>query len=137
MERSTVSSGSKWESVVGYSRAGRVGAHVSVAGTTAVDENGEVVGKGDPYIQATYILRRIEGALREVGAAMKDVVRTRMYVTDISMWGEVGRAHGESFLDIRPAATMVEVARLIEPELQDIGGDVLMVEIEVEAMVTG
>ena len=125
--RQNVSSGGPWEDVVGYSRAVRVGATVHVAGTTAVDERGEVVGEGDLYRQAAYALDRIEHALREAGATLADVVRTRMYVTDISRWEEAGRAHGERFADIRPAATMVEVARLIDPRM--------LVEIEADAIV--
>jgi enamine deaminase RidA (YjgF/YER057c/UK114 family) len=124
--RQNISSGTKWEAFAGYSRAVRMGNTVYVAGTTAVDENGVVVGGGAPYEQARHIFAKIEKALNEAGAMMKDVVRTRMYVTDISRWEEVARAHGEIFKDIRPAATMVEVNALIEPEL--------LVEIEVTAV---
>jgi enamine deaminase RidA (YjgF/YER057c/UK114 family) len=124
--RQNISSGTKWEAFAGYSRAVRLGNTVYVAGTTAVDENGAVVGGGDPYEQARYIFIKIEKALNEAGAMMKDVVRTRMYVTDISRWEEVARAHGDIFKDIRPAATMVEVKALIEPDL--------LVEIEVTAV---
>lgn len=127
MNRQNVASGSPWEPVVGYSRAVRVGSHVWVAGTTATDENGNVVGAGDAYAQASHALRKIEGALREAGATMRDVVRTRTYLTNIDDWEAVGRAHAEAFRDVRPAATMVEVRRLITPEA--------LVEIEADAVV--
>lgn len=126
--RLNISSLSPWEDVVGYSRAVRIGNVVEVAGTTAADGD-KIVGEGDLYTQTTFILRKIERALNEAGAEMKDVVRTRMYVTDISKWEEAGRAHGEVFREIKPASTMVEVSRLID--------DRLMIEIEATALVTG
>jgi enamine deaminase RidA (YjgF/YER057c/UK114 family) len=128
-ERQNISSGAPWEAIAGYSRAVRVGASVYVSGTTASDEQGNVIGKGDPYAQAIYIFRKIERALKEAGAAMSDVVRTRMFVTDISRWQDVARAHAEFFSNVRPAATMVEVAKLIDPDH--------MVEIEVDAVIGG
>lgn len=127
--RLNVSSGSSYEATVGYSRAVRVGDTIHVAGTTAIGERGEIVGEGDPYAQASFVLTKIERALAEAGATLADVVRTRTFVTDISRWEEVGRAHGERFRDVRPAATMVEVSRLIDPRM--------MVEIEVDAVVRG
>ena len=125
-QRLNISSGAKWEDIVGYSRAVRVGNVIEVAGTTAVDENGQVVGLNDPYEQTRFILSKIEKALIQAGATMKDVVRTRMFVTDISQWEEIGKAHGTYFKEVNPAATMVEVKALISPEL--------LVEIEVTAI---
>ena len=125
-QRMNISSGSKWEDVVGYSRAVRIGDVVEVAGTTAVDESGAIVGENDPYAQTRYAIQKIQKAIQQVGASLDDVVRTRMFVTDISRWQEIGRAHGEFFGSIKPAATMVEVQALIEPGL--------MVEIEATAI---
>jgi len=125
--RINISSGAKWESIVGYSRAVRVGNIIEVAGTTAVDEHGQVAGLNDPYTQTQFILSKIEKALKEAGATLEDVTRTRMYVTNIEDWEAVGRAHGERFAHIRPAATLLEVSALISPEL--------LVEIEVTAVV--
>lgn len=122
------SSGTPWEKSVSYSRAVRVGAHIFVSGTTASDEDGQTVAVGDAYQQAKYALRKIETALIAVGSSLADVVRTRMFVTDISRWEEIGRAHGEAFRGIDPAATMVEVKALINPDH--------LVEIEVDAIVT-
>lgn len=127
--RINISSGAKWEDIVGYSRAVRIGNVIEVAGTTAVGADGSVIGPGDPYLQTKFILSKIEKALNEAGAAMSDVIRTRMYVTDISAWEEIGRAHGEFFRAVRPAATMVEVSALISPDL--------LVEIEVTAVLPG
>lgn len=127
MPRINISSGTPWEQLAGYSRAVRVGDHVFVSGTTASDQTGAVHGVGDPYAQTVYILRKIEAALTQAGATLGDVVRVRMFVTDISRWEEVGRAHGEVFGEIRPASTMVEISKLVSPEH--------MVEIEVDAII--
>jgi len=128
MGRTNYSSGAKWENIVGYSRAVKVGNTIEVTGTVAVDDNTELVGGDDAYLQTKFIIEKIAAVLQKTGASLKDVVRTRMFVTDISRWEEYGKAHGEFFADIRPCTSMIEVKGLIAPEY--------LIEIEATAIIT-
>jgi enamine deaminase RidA (YjgF/YER057c/UK114 family) len=127
LTRTNISSGARWEPIVGYSRAVRVGSYVAVSGSAAIDKDGELVGEGDAYEQARQCIRVIEDSLARAGASLRDVVRTRIFVTDIELWEQIARAHGEAFRDVMPATSMVEVTRLIDPAM--------LVEIEAEAIV--
>lgn len=128
MERTNYSSGAKWEDIVGYSRAVKIGNTIEVTGTVAVDEDGSLAGGNDAYEQTKFVIQKIEKVLQRAGASLKDVMRTRIFVTDISRWEEYGRAHGEFFRDIKPCTTMIEISRLIAPEY--------LVEIEATAVIT-
>ena len=128
MKRKNYDSDTKWEPLIGYSRAVRIGATIHVSGTTATDDKGDVVGPGDPYAQTTQAINNLQEALNGLGAELSDVVRTRVYLVNIADWPEVGRAHAEAFADIKPATTMLEVRRLVDPEM--------LVEIEADAVLS-